>query len=288
MPNTVQIFASVVWVVAGALCTILPGILIGRRVRRRKPRTLVSQVSIPIGDLVAVAPHGLWVIDGVKTREGDIVVLARQNAEATNGVWLASKGTWKRPSFLAPNAIGSWRMITDGSQANTLWAICPRTLPVWDRVDPSSQLLLADSPDFAPNDPVEAAAYLLRNGVNPSQIRGTRHTCIENLIADRFLIRAQGYLLLSKPENLTTEISDGSGLLVRLAEQSWSAQVAAHMNSIQSTYHRLMFGEGYEDRVRASLQTPLTTVPLVGFSRIVKDPPEPPPRRSRYDREPVI
>lgn len=277
------------WVAMVILVSLLTWSTIARvllRLNRRKPRILVSRESIPVGDRWTDAPYGIKMVDRVKVREGDLVILTRQRVTSSNGIWVASAGTWQRYHQLSPVEFGHWGIPTAGSQAGTLWT-CALNFN-WIQVDQGRRLLPFESEDFSPNCPSEAAAYLLRLGVNPSQIRFSRSTCILALVVDRFLTRAQGDLLLAKPENLTTEVLDPSGALVRLTEQTWSGQVVAHMASIQGTYQRLMTVEGYEERVSDTLHPSFTTIPLVGFKKIIKDPPPPLPRRSRYERPPVI
>lgn len=275
-------------VVLGLTTALAMWILFKRLQRKIEPRVLVSRESIPLGDRQMGSPIGLRIIDGVRVRRGDIVILANQDIPSSNGVWIASANSWHRYNRLGTtDAIGSWRVPTAGSQAGTLWT---RDLnsSSWIRVDSGSgrRILPLESEDFAPNCPAEAAAYLLRLGVNPNLIGYSRGTCIEGLVQAGFLTRAQGDLFLAKPENLTTEVNDHSGLLVRLPEQSWAVQVVTHMTSIQDSYQRLMTSSGYEALIDAFIQREVTGFKLIKEKN--KNLPTPPPRRSRYGRPPVI
>jgi hypothetical protein len=251
-----------------------------RGLLRRRPRILVARDPIMTSRRGFDYPQGICSINGVEVRDGDTIVLTRQGNRLNNGIWLAKASSWERPRREHCNSPGTW-IIADSGE---LW-ICNTTPGQWERVESEVQLLPFSSPDIVPSDPAEAAAYLLRLGINPSQVRWDRVGCIRELVADRFLTHDQGEMLLVKPENLTTEVLDPTGVLFRLSEQSWSGQVVAHMNSIRSTYQRLIAGE--VERVLGGgqiLLTAFTDRESFGPKKIKKNP----QRISRYKRTPVI
>ena len=277
MHNVLLVLAS--WLVAGLLAIILGWL----RKSRKSPRTLVSKYPIGIGD--SRVPCGIVSIDGVEIREGDNVILTRQTSADLNGRWVASSGSWNRYHQLS-HELGDWSIATHGSNAGTLWVCASDT--TWSQVTTGRTLLPIHSSDFAPTNPVEAAAYLYSLGVPPPRLTGSRNVCINYLVDSGDILRYQGELLRMKPENLVSYAFNLSGQRVRLL-QSWTDQVRMYLNGM------IGFTTQLEAQVTDTLRptsTPFTRVPLTGFQRIKGNQPETPPaepeRRSRYGREPVI
>jgi len=276
MRDTLLVLAS--WVVAGLL------ILLFRRMYNRHfaaARTLISREEIQVSG----TPRGLWLIDGVRVREGDTVILTRQSNASLNGRWVASLDSW-RDHLQRSLELGDWVVATHGSNAGTLW-LCTSD-NTWEQIISNRPLAPIDSSNFVPNSPAETAAYLHRIGVPPSHILGNRNLCISYLMNSGFITRSQSELLRMKPENLTPDVLLPNGQLVYLL-QDWRAQVVSHMEAIREAQLEIQVeGEG----IQSEVQTPFTTRPLEGFKKIKSTSPEnlpkPPERRSRYRREPLI
>lgn len=299
--------AKTFWVMLGIIvaCILLAhlNIKIQQVVKNRgRSRTLVATKSVYISVSKGNRPVGLChVIDEVKLRAGDYVVLTCQDLPESNGWWLVRKGAWVRPGFIRfTNGAGAWVVPTAGSQSGTFW-LHEADQNRWNSitVHQNVRLISFENSNIAPSDPLEAAAFLLRLGINnPDRIRGLRVNCIDDLADARLITEVQRSLLLAKPENLTTHVTLPDGSRVVLTDQTWTEQVRGYMASLQSTYSRFVVSQeirdGFHDEAR--LVTPFSTRVLSGFERIPKEksveeppaPEEPLKRRSRYEREPVI
>jgi hypothetical protein len=93
---------------------------------------------------------------------------------------------------------------------------------------------------------------------------------------------AQGDLLVAKADNLTTHVPAADGSVVHLQQVNWTSQVRAYMTSLQDTYER--FTVAQEIRNEGPDKSPFRgRVDLNNSST-----PDGNPRRSRYERDPVI
>jgi hypothetical protein len=253
-----------------AISMFVGGFLLRDRMKRRTPRTLIATRMIPIeASAIDYRPMGLHhVIDGVKLRDRDLVVLTRQDDPSGNGWWIASNGPWSRPngiSFVV--SAGSWAVPTDGRQAGVLWlhqSYDNRWVPM-DHGQNSRLLSYHDS-NICPDSPLEAAAFLLRLGLGPARVQGSRDSFVRSLVRNSEITEAQGDLLLAKPDNLTNHVPSADGGRVQI-QGTWTGQVYEYMLSLQSTYARFLESQQTPE---APLVTPIfTRHEVVGFKRIV-------------------
>jgi hypothetical protein len=154
--------------------------------------------------------RGTWhIIDEVRVRVGDIVILTNQNRARDNGPWEVRKQPWIRPQStpVGSHSFGSWFVANCGLKySNTLWvgSLCRNDIIGtgeldWKQINPSSKVRTFVSLDI-PCNIGETAKYLLRVGVLPHQITSsTQEDVVRELLARGLISQTSVGILLHKP-----------------------------------------------------------------------------------------
>jgi hypothetical protein len=191
---------------AGSMCLTLALALriVLQPVPMSKPRVLVSDENEP-------QLRGTWhIIDEVKVRVGDIVILTNQNRAVNNGPWEVRREPWRRPLShpKGSRSFGSWFVANCGHKyVNTLWvgSLCRNDLIgegelEWKQIDSNSRIRTFVSLEI-PCSIGETAKFLLRVGVLPYQIRcNLQEEAIKDLFQEGRISTTSVGILLHKPD----------------------------------------------------------------------------------------
>mgnify|MGYP003391912252 CR=1 FL=1 len=168
------------------------------------PRVLVSDEN-------EQSLRGTWhIIDEVRVRVGDIVILTNQNRARDNGPWEVRKQPWRRPISNPKDSrsFGSWFVANCGHKyTNTLWvgSLCRNDIIGtgeldWKQIDPNSRIRTFVSLEI-PCNIGETAKYLLRVGVLPHHIMSnTQEEVVQELLVHEHISPTSVGILLHKPD----------------------------------------------------------------------------------------
>lgn len=193
---------------AGSMCLTLALALriVLQPVPMPNPRVLVSDKNeYPLRG-------ARYIIDGVKIRVGDIIILTNQNRSVENGPWVVRQPYWQswiRPQSnpVGSHSFGSWFVANCGLKySNTLWvgSLCRNDIIGtgeldWKQINPGSKIRTFVSLDI-PCNIGETAKYLLRVGVLPHQIiSNTQEDVVRELLARGLISQTSVGILLHKP-----------------------------------------------------------------------------------------
>lgn len=263
---------------AGSMCLTLALAIriVLQPVPTPSPRVLVADSNEPL-------LTGTWhIIDDVRVRVGDIIILTNQHRARENGPWEVRKWSWRRPisNPERTHSFGSCFISNSGHKyANILWvgSLCRNDIldqgeTEWKQINPDSRIRTFVSLEI-PCSIGEAAKFLLRVGVLPHQIKiNTQEDVVQELLVHGHTSKTSVGILLHKPD--PNRNSDEWGprvkavmrLLIHSGEFEYT--MAAYESAIENGFeHRLTDAEvrvGLETRVRNEGRSPVS---LTRFER---------------------
>lgn len=148
------------------------------------------------------SPSGLVVIDGIQTVEGDRIFVTTSSAIFGRGVWVASSGTWTRPTNW--NLKNSYFEILEGTNAGKKFFL-------------------------AVND-YNTGSHFLSFGVFPSQHNWTVNNYTDELPTSITLNKVAGYN--NYEAEFTTEVNVRNYIRLKLYDKSFSSTELGYISGI--------------------------------------------------------
>ncbi len=244
------------------------------------PRILVSDENVPS---LTYTTH---IVDDVRLREGDIVILTNQNLARNNGPWEVRKKAWRRPESnpTGSRTFGSWLVANCGQKfANTLWigSLCRNDIVGegeldWKQINPDSRIRTFVSLDI-PCNVGEAAKFLLKVGVLPYQITSdTQEGVVKQLQEGGHISPTAVGILLHKPDAARND-------------SNWGPRVRAAMRLLIHSGEFDYAHEAYESAVLNGFEHRMTEEEVrVDLETRVRNEGGAPVSPTRFEREDVI
>jgi len=244
------------------------------------PRVLVSDENIS-------HLRGTWhIIDEVRVRVGDIVILINQNRAVDNGAWEVRKPPWRRPQSNQKgyHSFGSWFIANCGNKyAHTLWvgSLCRNDIIgegelEWKQLDLNSRIRTFVSLEI-PCSIGETAKFLLRVGVLPYQIRcNLQEEAVRDLLQAGHISPTSVGILLHKPDPNRNSTE-------------WGPRVKAVMRLLIHSGEFEYPKEAYESAVTNGFEHRMTETEVrADFEVRVRNETPEPRTPTRFERDEVI